>query len=41
MEIAVFQNTLIAPEAVPTLADRLAEADPYKVSEEIEKTKRR
>ena len=29
-KIAVFQNTLITPEAVPTLADTLAEAHPYK-----------
>ena len=29
-KIAVFQNTLITPEAVPTLADTLAKAHPYK-----------
>ncbi len=29
-KIAVFQNTLITTEAAPTLADRLAEAHPYK-----------
>ena len=28
--IAVFQNTLITPDAVPTLADTLAKAHPYK-----------
>jgi uncharacterized protein (TIGR02246 family) len=29
-KIAVFQNTLITPDAVPTLADALAKAHPYK-----------
>ena len=29
-KIAVFQNTLITPEAVPTLANTLAGAHPYK-----------
>ncbi len=29
-KIAVFQNTLITPEAVPTLADTLAQAHPIK-----------
>ena len=29
-KIVVFQNTLITPEAVPTLADTLAKAHPYK-----------
>ena len=29
-KIAVFQNTLITPDAVPTLADTLAKEHPYK-----------
>jgi len=29
-KIVVFQNTLITPEAVPTLADTLAKSHPYK-----------
>jgi hypothetical protein len=29
-KIAVFQNTMIATSAVPTLADTLAQAHPYK-----------
>jgi uncharacterized protein (TIGR02246 family) len=29
-KIAVFQNTMITPAAVPTLADTLAQAHPYK-----------
>jgi uncharacterized protein (TIGR02246 family) len=29
-KIAVFQNTMITPSAVPTLADTLAQAHPYK-----------
>jgi uncharacterized protein (TIGR02246 family) len=29
-KIAVFQNTMITPSAVPTLADTVAEAHPYK-----------
>jgi uncharacterized protein (TIGR02246 family) len=35
-KIAVFQNTLITQDAVPTLADRLAEVHPHKGNTPVE-----